>query len=550
MNIIKISAIVLVVVTLIPSLSVAIPPTPSDYQGYVLVDGEPAPDGTVVYAVISNGTAEYVSESNTTVNGYYDNLVVAPTDDSFIEKPVYFYVKPPGKPARIGNVTEFHGGLVDEIVNLVYITINRPPTKPTLVSPLNGSCNVSTNPTLKVHVTDPDNDSMTVYFYGRRYGNESFTLIGSTNVENNSYASIIWSNLDYDTIYEWYAVADDGQLSNMSDIWIFATEMSPPINLPPYKPACPNPADGETNVSTNPTLSVCVEDPDNDTIDVYFYWKNGTLIGVAMDIPSGGVASIGPISLDYDTTYEWYAVANDGQLENTSDTWTFTTQPAPPVNHPPYRPSLVAPSDGATDVGINVTLKVHVIDPDGDSMDVYFYGREEGASDFDLIGSVSNVANDSNVSMVWSGLDYNKTYEWYAVANDGQLENKSEVWRFTTKSYQNIEPVVRIVKPEGKFLYVLNKKIFRFPKTLIIGKIEIEVSASDPDGNISRVEFYIGHHDTYEKKFVDTTPPFTWSWNERAISRYTIKVIAYDNLNATGVAKIEVLVINLCLFSR
>lgn len=448
MNIIKISAIVLVVVTLIPSLSVAIPPTPSDYQGYVLVDGEPAPDGTVVYAVISNGTAEYVSESNTTVNGYYDNLVVAPTDDSFIEKPVYFYVKPPGKPARIGNVTEFHGGLVDEIVNLVYITINRPPTKPTLVSPLNGSCNVSTNPTLKVHVTDPDNDSMTVYFYGRRYGNESFTLIGSTNVENNSYASIIWSNLDYDTIYEWYAVADDGQ------------------------------------------------------------------------------------------------------LENTSDTWTFTTQPAPPVNHPPYRPSLVAPSDGATDVGINVTLKVHVIDPDGDSMDVYFYGREEGASDFDLIGSVSNVANDSNVSMVWSGLDYNKTYEWYAVANDGQLENKSEVWRFTTKSYQNIEPVVRIVKPEGKFLYVLNKKIFRFPKTLIIGKIEIEVSASDPDGNISRVEFYIGHHDTYEKKFVDTTPPFTWSWNERAISRYTIKVIAYDNLNATGVAKIEVLVINLCLFSR
>ena len=448
MNIIKILAIVLVMVTLIPSLSVAIPPTPSDYEGRVLVDGEPAPDGTIVYAIISNGTANYRSKNVTTVGGHYDNLVVAPIDDSFDGKPVYFYVRPPGKPARIGNVTEFHGGLVDEIVNLVYITINQPPTKPTLVSPLNGSYNVSINPTLKVHVMDPDNDSMTIYFYGRRYGNESFTLIGSTNVENNSYASIIWSNLDYNT------------------------------------------------------------------------------------------------------TYEWYAVANDSQLENTSDTWTFTTQPAPPANHPPYMPSLITPPDGSTDVGINVTLKVHVIDPDGDSMDVYFYGREEGASDFNLIDSVSNVTNDSDASIVWSGLDYNKTYEWYAVANDSQLENKSEVWRFTTKSYQNIEPVVRIVKPEEKFLYVLNRKIFRFLRTLIIGKIEIEASASDPDGNISRVEFYVGHHDTYEKKFVDTTPPFKWLWNEKAIGRYTIKVIAYDNLNATGVAKIEAFVINLCLFSR
>ncbi|RLF61197.1 MAG: hypothetical protein DRN16_03935, partial [Thermoplasmata archaeon] len=97
------------------------------------------------------------------------------------------------------------------------------------------------------------------------------------------------------------------------------------VNRPPNKPMSPIPAHGATGVSTHTYLECTVSDPDDDTMDVSFYWVNGTLIGTDHDVLSGGTASIGPLSLDSNTTYYWYAVANDSQLENVSDTWNFTT---------------------------------------------------------------------------------------------------------------------------------------------------------------------------------------------------------------------------------
>jgi hypothetical protein len=46
-------------------------------------------------------------------------------------------------------------------------TSNRAPAQPTLNAPMNGATDVSTSPTLDVDVSDPDNDNLTVTFYGR-----------------------------------------------------------------------------------------------------------------------------------------------------------------------------------------------------------------------------------------------------------------------------------------------------------------------------------------------------------------------------------------------
>ncbi|MCD6541998.1 MAG: hypothetical protein J7K38_01575, partial [Thermoplasmata archaeon] len=342
----------------------------------------------------------------------------------------------PGKSTRIGNITEFHGGLVDEIVNLVYITINHSPTKPTLVSPLNGSCNVSTNPTLKVHVMDPDNDSMTVYFYGRKYGNEYFILIGFTNAENNSYASIEWSELDYST------------------------------------------------------------------------------------------------------TYEWYAVANDSRLENVSDTWTFTTQPAPSVNHPPLKPSNPSPANGATGVGIDVTLSWQCSDPDGDSLtyDVYF-GKGENQ-----LKKVSS--NQSSTTYKPSTLNYSTTYYWKIIAWDEHGESsEGPVWRFTTEEeITNSPPTVSITKPENA-LYFRDRKILSLPLPFIIGPITVEVNASDSDGIVKKVEFYVDN----TLKYSDTTAPFSWRWNSRAFGFKVIRIVAYDDRGSHQQSLKEVLIFNLAI---
>jgi parallel beta-helix repeat protein len=59
--------------------------------------------------------------------------------------------------------------------------------------------------------------------------------------------------------------------------------------------------------------------------------------------------------------------------------------------------------------------------------------------------------------------------------------------------------------------------------------ITIDVIASDPDGSISKVEFYSG-----AVKLVElTSAPYTYTWKDVAAGSYFITAIATDNLNAT-----------------
>lgn len=95
----------------------------------------------------------------------------------------------------------------------------------------------------------------------------------------------------------------------------------------PGKPDQPNPADGFLDAPTSVTLSVHVSDPDRDPMDVSFYDATAqSLIGTAMNVPSGGTASVHWTTLGYLKTYSWYAIADDSKGGATqSDTWSFTT---------------------------------------------------------------------------------------------------------------------------------------------------------------------------------------------------------------------------------
>ncbi len=102
-------------------------------------------------------------------------------------------------------------------------------------------------------------------------------------------------------------------------------------------------------------------------------------------------------------------------------------------------------------------------------------------------------------------------------------------------------PLVQIIHPERNYLYVnFNDKFelsFPFFITFIIGKIDIEVEASDPDSGINRVEFYIDD----KFKTSDTTWPYIWTWDETSfIFPYIIKVKAYDNTGNYNTAQIKV----------
>jgi len=61
--------------------------------------------------------------------------------------------------------------------------------------------------------------------------------------------------------------------------------------------------------------------------------------------------------------------------------------------------------------------------------------------------------------------------------------------------------------------------------------ITITAEASDPDGFISKVEFY---HDGTIKIGESTASPWTFTWKDPSIGEHTIKAVAKDNRNATA----------------
>ena len=98
----------------------------------------------------------------------------------------------------------------------------------------------------------------------------------------------------------------------------------------------------------------------------------------------------------------------------------------------------------------------------------------------------------------------------YLRRNDDQPSEGSNIW-----------PTVSITAP-------LNGDIFYQGQDIVI-----EANASDSDGNVTKVEFYC-QGDT--KLGEDTNAPYSYTWNNAPIGRYSLAARATDNNDATRVS--------------
>ncbi|MEF8874694.1 MAG: S8 family serine peptidase, partial [Candidatus Thermoplasmatota archaeon] len=106
-----------------------------------------------------------------------------------------------------------------------------PPLPATNPEPGDGAEGVSIEPELSVYVEHrEENKTMDVSFYDA--SNDS--LIDTVeDVSSGSRTSVTWTDLDFYTLYDWYVVVDDGELSATSDTWTFRTRRpdAPEITL-------------------------------------------------------------------------------------------------------------------------------------------------------------------------------------------------------------------------------------------------------------------------------------------------------------------------------
>ncbi len=105
-----------------------------------------------------------------------------------------------------------------------FVPPSAPPSAPVLTAPGNGSTGIVTPPTLDVVVSDPDNATVNVSFFGRPLASGVFGLVGSaTGIASGAHATTSWTGLGGGQTYEWFATVSDGTTTTTGPTWTFHT---------------------------------------------------------------------------------------------------------------------------------------------------------------------------------------------------------------------------------------------------------------------------------------------------------------------------------------
>jgi hypothetical protein len=212
------------------------------------------------------------------------------------------------------------------------------------------------------------------------------------------------------------------------------------------------------------------------------------------------------VTLSTAGTYQLTAVATDSDGETTtSPAVTVTVGSA--TNQPPTV-SLTSPAAGASYTApANITLQATASDADGTVARVDFY---RGST---LISSDTT----SPYSAVWAGATAGSfSLTARAVDDDGATVTSTAV-AITVTAAPNQLPTVSITSPSGG-------QSFTAPAS-----VTIAASASDSDGTIAQVDFYVGT----QLIGSDTTGPYTAAWSNVAAGSYSLTAVARDNSGGT-----------------
>jgi len=208
-------------------------------------------------------------------------------------------------------------------------------------------------------------------------------------------------------------------------------------------------------------------------------------------------------------TYSLTAVATDNAGATTTSSQVTVTVAAA-VNKPPTV-SISAPATGANYTApATITVSATAGDPDGSVTRVDFYSNGQ------LVGS--DTASPFSIS--WSGVAAG-TYSLAAVATDnGGATTTSSPVTVTVAAAVNKPPTVSISAPATGATYTAP------------ASITINATASDPDGSVTRVDFYAGG----QLLGSDTSSPFSLTWSAAA-GAYSLTAVATDNSGATATSQ-------------
>jgi len=371
---------------------------------------------------------------------------------------------------------------------------------------------------LNVDTSDPDSDSLDVYFRDASDG----SLIGSETVSSGGTASTDW-NVDEGQTYNWYVVVEDdvNSVDNSGSPWSFTTNSPPTVSDP-------NPSDDAIITDTTPDISVEYNDADGDDGTVTFYESDGTTID-SCAVSNGNRCGVEWSSADHGDN-PWYAIASDGTGILPGPSWSFA------INQHPNQASVVEPADGATVYGESVEIEAEVSDPDGDSLDVEFFNNVSNLSSSER--TVSGVNSGESTSVTVDNINRGRSYRWWVKTSDSWESTKGGSWTF----YNNELPSVSNPSPPDDGVAVNQD-------------VSISILPEDKEstaGNELRAYFYEGNGvfiqeidatngDTVSIEYPNTEIGETYEWYVKlsdGYENYTSSVFEFEK-TTTGQYRVE-----------
>lgn len=261
-------------------------------------------------------------------------------------------------------------------------------------------------------------------------------------------------------------------------------------NLPPTI-SITSPLDNDVvSAGTNIPISVNALDSDGTIVKVE-YFQGGIKLGESLSSPFGFVWNNVPIG-----SYNITAIATD----NAGATGASSPITISVINNAPLI-SITSPLNDATvSAGSSITLDVNATDSDGSVLKVEFFQGSQ------KIGESLTTPFSFVVGSLAPG-----SYSFTAVATDNVGE--STISSPITINVVNASPLVSLTSPAN------NSSFFAG------ATVTITATASDPDGTITKVEFYEGGIKLGES----LTAPYSFTWSNLSPGSYSITAVATDN---------------------
>ena len=317
------------------------------------------------------------------------------------------------------------------------------------------------------------------------------TLLGSASAPPFRYT---WSNPPQGS-HTITARATDG--NGVTSVAVLGIQVSGPNQAPIVALTSPANGAGFTAPGQIP-IAASISDPDG-SISLVEFLANGNVIGTTNLSPYAMTWSgVGPGS------YSLTARATDDRAAVATSASVSVVVATP--NSPPSV-AITAPLPGTQYVSsATVNLAATASDADGTVAKVDYYANAT------LVGTVQTLP----YAFAWANVAAG-TYSLVAKATDnaGLVASSSPV---SISVNQNTAPIVSLtVSGAGTARYA--------PAT-----ITLTATASDPDGTISRVDFY--HGSTLIG--TATAPPYALTWSDVPAGSYVVTAKAIDNAGASG----------------